>query len=698
MKQIILLTVFCVGCIAASAQFTYKIKADSLLVTNDSCRAEFNLENSTKDVKGFLYNTGNGRTKFQKALIKLSDSTYLIGADTLKITGGSSADAWKLIGNIGTNPSNHFLGTTDSTRLVFRTNNAERATLLANGRFLIGTTADQGNYRLQTNTAVSGHGIYMDASTNAGIGYKFKSKDQAWAWHAENGIAQVGLQNQISGSTWVLDAVNTSFVIQGRSANVTLQTNAFGDLYITTGRKLKLSVGSDATGDMYYRNATGDFTRLPVGSNDDILKVASGIPIWAPLSSTAWSLTGNTGIDPSVNFLGTSDAQPVIFKTNNTQRAVITSSGSIGINTNSPSEKLDIYNGRVKINGVFTSSYDWGPLVIIDSASNRTQYNMAYFKTPNLTDNSRITFQFGKSSSSGNSGFISFSKFTDGSASNYLEFQIAGFANLLKLHANRNVEIGKTAIGLATDDGYRLNVLKSEGSLTTEGRVINASTPGATFNTSSSALNSYGGYFNSNGTRISGSNNLTNIGLFATASGGQVNYALKTDGGVNMTNLASSSDTSVYKPAGINSNGDIVKMNNWPTVDLSNTESFSTSDVSLTANTYSDAVSVSLAAGTWLISGNVTIESPDNTIQQVTYKLWDGSTVYQAGQASSAAMGAGTKGYVSVPVSGLIVLTGNTTIKISIASTTASVVKTTPGDNNAGTTNKATSIRGVRIK
>lgn len=47
------------------SQFTYKIKADSVKITNDSCTAELIIENSTKNVSGFLYNKGNGRTEFR---------------------------------------------------------------------------------------------------------------------------------------------------------------------------------------------------------------------------------------------------------------------------------------------------------------------------------------------------------------------------------------------------------------------------------------------------------------------------------------------------------------------------------------------------------------------------------------------------------------------------------------------------------
>jgi hypothetical protein len=59
-----------------------------VLITNDSCTAELNLESSTKHIKGFLYNYGNGRTRFQKGLIKINDSLYVSGNDTINIGVG----------------------------------------------------------------------------------------------------------------------------------------------------------------------------------------------------------------------------------------------------------------------------------------------------------------------------------------------------------------------------------------------------------------------------------------------------------------------------------------------------------------------------------------------------------------------------------------------------------------------------------
>lgn len=46
---------------------------------------------------------------------------------------------WRILGNAGTNATNNFVGTTDAVDLVFRTQNIERARILANGNVGIGT-------------------------------------------------------------------------------------------------------------------------------------------------------------------------------------------------------------------------------------------------------------------------------------------------------------------------------------------------------------------------------------------------------------------------------------------------------------------------------------------------------------------------------------------------------------------------------
>lgn len=82
----------------------------------------------------------------------------------------------------------------------------------------------------------------------------------------------------------------------------------------------------------------------------------------------------------------------------------------------------------------------------------------------------------------------------------------------------------KVGIGQASAT-YWLDVLNSTTGMTAGSRTINASLTGGTYNTTAGVISSYAGYFNSNATRASGANALTNIGIYANATGAQNNYA-----------------------------------------------------------------------------------------------------------------------------------------------------------------------------
>jgi hypothetical protein len=76
-----------------------------------------------------------------------------------------------------------------------------------------------------------------------------------------------------------------------------------------------MTLGSDATGDVYYRNVSGVLTRLGVGTDADVLTLASGVPSWATpttgdltavLAGTGITVTNSTGPEPTVALTNTS--------------------------------------------------------------------------------------------------------------------------------------------------------------------------------------------------------------------------------------------------------------------------------------------------------------------------------------------------------------------------------------------------------
>jgi Chaperone of endosialidase len=58
---------------------------------------------------------------------------------------------------------------------------------------------------------------------------------------------------------------------------------------------------------------------------------------------TDWSLVGNGNTTAGTNFIGTTNAQDLVFKTNDTEKLRIQSSGNIGVGHNSPDANLHLY-------------------------------------------------------------------------------------------------------------------------------------------------------------------------------------------------------------------------------------------------------------------------------------------------------------------------------------------------------------------
>lgn len=122
---------------------------------------------------------------------------------------------------------------------------------------------------------------------------------------------------------------------------------------------------------------------------------------WVSLNRN-WKLEGNSGTNPSVNFIGTIDNTNLNFRTNNSRRMEITTDGVVFINPDGTAteDPLDV-NGDIEIGGGALFSDNDGENVFI-----RAQSESWYLSVANESEEEDSDFFIGTSSESGNAYFI----------------------------------------------------------------------------------------------------------------------------------------------------------------------------------------------------------------------------------------------------------------------------------------------------
>ncbi len=94
------------------------------------------------------------------------------------------------------------------------------------------------------------------------------------------------------------------------------------------------AITSPATGLMIY-NTTANQLQVNTGT--------AAAPVWTGSGTgTTWNTAGNAGTTPATNFIGTTDVQPLVLRTNNAEKLRVTTAGNVGIGTTTP-----LYNVHV---------------------------------------------------------------------------------------------------------------------------------------------------------------------------------------------------------------------------------------------------------------------------------------------------------------------------------------------------------------
>ncbi len=130
----------------------------------------------------------------------------------------------------------------------------------------------------------------------------------------------------------------------------------------TTNYRLLLpsSLGVSNSQILYVNGTSGQISALNPGNNGELLRISSGSLNWLSpdtlFAASGWALRGNAGTNPNLNFIGTTDAQPLRFATNGIERLRILSGGNIGIGTSTPTQLLHLSTGHLFLDTVSSGS------------------------------------------------------------------------------------------------------------------------------------------------------------------------------------------------------------------------------------------------------------------------------------------------------------------------------------------------------
>ena len=145
-----------------------------------------------------------------------------------------------------------------------------------------------------------------------------------------------------SGQSLTLSHLTTSIItnqINTGGSAVVLPTNGVATLIYNANLVKWIVSGTMGTAPSFASINNGSFS-------DSMLVINNGVPLRVRpvdyIKTYAWGIDGNTGTTAGTNFVGTTDAQSLVFKTNNIEGMRISATQNVGINTTTPQYKLDI--------------------------------------------------------------------------------------------------------------------------------------------------------------------------------------------------------------------------------------------------------------------------------------------------------------------------------------------------------------------
>jgi hypothetical protein len=449
-------------------------------------------------------------------------------------------------------------------KLSFTVNSGSVMTLDALNRMGLGTSNPTAMLGIQNTSDIGSFNIKSAPSQGAYWLRVQDSNDITKFMLSPNGAMpqlQLGGTNKISltsdyggayevpGGAIVNTTNNLSLINSGNPGIMTMAGYYNGSQFLSAWEIANVSSGF---GNLLLMRSGGDVgigvaipsAKLHLGSGTTTtaaLKITSGTLLTSPQSGTIeydgfnYYVTDGTNTRRAIAMSSQVGSYDNVNSISSTGNLTITPTGSVIVSSTTASTSSNTgslvvagglgVGGSINVAGVISGSS------LIKGTAFRANQG-----TPNAADSSTNGFAFG---SDGDTGI-----FSPGPIS---------AANGVLAFYNNNAEtmrINPGAVGIGTTaPGAKLEILSSAASQTVTTKGLAVSTASATFDTTSSDLYNYGAHISAAATKL-GANRLYNVGIYATAGGGNLPQAAILDATNSGSNLPLSDNSGVQMAGG----------------------------------------------------------------------------------------------------------------------------------------------------
>lgn len=403
--------------------------------------------------------------------------------DTVLTKNNGSGLYWALLGNSGTNPATNFVGTIDSTDLVFRTNNRERFRIKANGLFY---TGNQGPGASNIYMGGLAGQLTTTGSNNAGFGLQALQNNLTGT--GNSALGSFALLNNTSGSE------NTAVGIESLRGNTTgygntsvgersgyNNTTAYGNTSIGRYAIYNNTIGLEnvGIGDSVLFGTSVDVGDFNVAVGNRVLFSNAGLRnVGIGYRALRANITGNdnVGIGTDALFQNVAGISNVGIGTNASYGVNGDYNVSVGLSTlfNARNATAD-YNVAIGYQALFTDTIPVNN-VSIGSYSmyngNQRSYNVAVgydalrgagAATVGVQNNVAIGYNAGRQITTGDDNVFAGTLAGQNNTTGYSNVFIGNYSGLANTTGFRNVFIGNQTGRLNSTDSYNVFIGDSAG-------------------------------------------------------------------------------------------------------------------------------------------------------------------------------------------------------------------------------------------